>query len=325
MQTQQTHTQGDKTPLISFIIAAYNLPVEMLQECISHILKLSLSKEEREIIVIDDGSDVSPLNDLLDVRDRIIYLRQRNQGLSVARNTGIRLATGKYIQFVDGDDCLLNVPYEHCLDIARYHTPDVVLFEATDTNQVEVPFTFEGPISGSSYMHNNNLRAAAWGYIFRRSILINLRFTPGILHEDEEFTPQLMLRAERVFVTNAKAYFYRQRKGSIINSSDKNHKLRRLADTERVIFHLQDVAETLPEIDRVALKRRVAQLSMDYLYNTIQLTRSNEHLEQAVEHLRKRGLFPLPDKDYTRKYKLFRKAANTKIGRRLLIIALPRL
>ena len=63
MQTQHHLPQSDKTlPLISFIITYYNEPIDMIKKCIDSILKLTLSAEEREIIVIDDGSDISPLN-----------------------------------------------------------------------------------------------------------------------------------------------------------------------------------------------------------------------------------------------------------------------
>ena len=127
------------SPLVSFIVTTYNLPTDMLAECLRSILSMSLSKEEREIILIDDGSDLSPLDDLLDMRDDIIYLRQANRGLSVARNVGITLATGRYIQFVDGDDYLIRAPYEHCLDIVRYHDPDIVTFQPSEEATTEVP------------------------------------------------------------------------------------------------------------------------------------------------------------------------------------------
>ena len=59
MQTQHHLPQSDKTlPLISFIITYYNEPIDMIKKCIDSILKLTLSAEEREIIVIDDGSDI---------------------------------------------------------------------------------------------------------------------------------------------------------------------------------------------------------------------------------------------------------------------------
>lgn len=314
-----------QTPLVSFIVTAYNLSPLLLRECLQTLLDLSLSPQEREIILVDDGSETSPLTELSDIADEILYVRERNHGLSVARNTGIRLARGNFIQFVDGDDHLLQAPYEHCLDIVRYHQPDMVFFRETHKQRGEVSFSFEGPVLGNAYLHNHNLRASACGYIFRRNILGNLRFVPGILHEDEAFTPQLCLRAERVYDTNAEAYFYRKRQQSITHATNKLHRLRRLTDMERIIAGLQDLGDTLPEADRVGLQRRIAQLSMDYLYQTILLTRSGRHLDRAIGFLRRRGLFPLPDKNYTKKYRFFRIFIRSWIGRRLLIFTSPRL
>ena len=112
-------TDNTRQPLVSFIVTCYNLPVDMLCECIDSILKLNLKTAEREIIVVDDGSDVSPMNDLLKYGDDIIYVRQKNNGVSVARNTAMAMAKGQYIQLLDGDDCLLKVPYDYCLDLIR--------------------------------------------------------------------------------------------------------------------------------------------------------------------------------------------------------------
>ena len=307
------------SPLISFVVTTYNLSADMLMECLNSIFSLSLSREEREIILVDDGSDLSPLDEMTDVRDELIYLRQPNQGLSVARNMGLRCASGKYVQFIDGDDYLIQAPYEHCLDIIRYREADMVLFYETQKKQSEVSFFYDGPVSGVAYMHQNNLRASACGYIFRRAILGSLRFTPGILHEDEEFTPQLMLRAEKIYTTKAEAYFYRKRENSIMERQDNRHTAKRLNDMIGIILHLKDLAEVAPEIDRVALGRRIAQLSMDYLYNTIRLTRSHKHLMEAIETLRKHGLFPLPDKRYTKRYFTFRRLVGNALGRSILI------
>ena len=235
------------SPLISFVVTTYNLSADMLMECLNSIFSLSLSREEREIILVDDGSDLSPLDEMTDVRDELIYLRQPNQGLSVARNMGLRCASGKYVQFIDGDDYLIQAPYEHCLDIIRYREADMVLFYETQKKQSEVSFFYDGPVSGVAYMHQNNLRASACGYIFRRAILGSLRFTPGILHEDEEFTPQLMLRAEKIYTTKAEAYFYRKRENSIMERQDNRHTAKRLNDMIGIILHLKDLAEVAPE------------------------------------------------------------------------------
>ena len=129
----------------------------MLRQCLDSILSLSLSNDEREIIVVDDGSDYSPINDLRDIQDRIIYVRQKNGGLSHARNTGLRLASGEYVQFIDADDYLLRAPYEHCLDIMRYQEPDVVMFNQTQNAPKNVPTHYEGPIDGARYMRHSCL------------------------------------------------------------------------------------------------------------------------------------------------------------------------
>ena len=188
---------------MSFIITYYNLPVDMLHECIESIMQLPLQSEEREIILIDDGSDITPLNEIIDYRDEVIYLRQHNQGLSTARNVGVDISKGRYIQFIDADDCLIKGGYEHCLSILQKESPDMVIFNFTrEGTDVDTPYLFAGPVSGTEYMHHTNLRASACGYVFSRKTLGELRFTPHLLHEDEEFTPQLILRADTIYSTD---------------------------------------------------------------------------------------------------------------------------
>ncbi len=316
--------QTPKTPLVSFIVTYYNIPIDMLRECIESIVNLSLKEEEREIILIDDGSDVVPLDELIDYRDQIIYLRHKNMGVSDARNKGIDICKGKYIQFVDADDCLIKSNYEQCLEKVKNNDPDMVLFRLSrDSVEVDSPEYFYGPVTGTDYMRHNNLCASACSYIFRKKLLVGLRFTSGILHEDEEFSPQLILRADIVFSTDNCAYYYRERKGSRLNSNDPDNQKKKLDDAEYVIFELDHLAATLPSAERIALQRRVAQLSMDHIYNVIMSTHSEKILDEYLDRLRKRGLFPLPDREYTLKYSYFRKMINTKLGKKILLRTLP--
>lgn len=307
-----------KQPLVSFIVTCYNLPHDMVKECLDSIINLSLRKAEREIILIDDGSDTDPLASLNDERNEIMYIRQKNGGLSSARNTGLRMATGKYIQFVDGDDRLVTEAYERCLDVVRYNEPDLVLFDSTDSDKVRINYELPEPMDGAHYMRHNNIHAVAWGYIFNRRILGNLRFTPGTLHEDEEFTPQLILHAEKVYSLNITAYYYRKRQGSITNNVNKRNIIKRLNDVEQIITHLNYLADILPAGDKSAMKRRVAQLTMDYIYNTIVLTRSARQIEKRISRLETKGLFPLPDANYTTKYTIFRHLSKNRIIRMFL-------
>ena len=309
-------------PLISFIITTHNLTATQVKDCVDSITALSLRPAEREIIVVDDGSDHSIMSGLMAVGDDIVYIRQRNQGQSVARNTGLRMAVGQNIQFVDGSDRLIAEGYEHCIDIVRYNDPDIVLFDYTDKESAKSTYYIPEPVDGSIYMRHNNLHAMAWGYVFSRRILLDLRFTPGRLHDDEEFTPQLFLRAERVYSTNIPAYMCRHKRITATPASDKRGIVKRLNDMEQVIVHLRDVSSSLPQMDSQALGRRVAQLTLDYIFYIMRLTHSSDQLEERLARLEKLGLFPLPDKDYTKKYMLFRKLTNHKITRKMLSLVL---
>lgn len=314
----------EQKPLVSFILPYYNLPIQMLCECINSILALSLTPQEREIIVVDDGSEISPMNGLMQYDNDIIYLRQKNGGLSSARNKGIEVAKGQYLQFVDTDDYLIKDEYDCCLDILRKHPDtDIVMFDYTSTSSAQ-SFTHDTmSLSGTELMHHHNIHGAAWGYLFRAKTLSELRFTPGIFHEDEEFTPQLLIRAERVIVTKLPAYYYRQRNNSIMTSSATDDTNKRLDDCHGVILRLQLLSDRLPQNDRLAMQRRVAQLSMDYLYQIIMQTRSHTELENRIETLRSEGLFPLPNRSYTLKYQWFRRMTSTSLGRRILLNTLP--
>ncbi len=323
MQNKQNPTQIQKQPLISFIITYYDLPIDLLRLCLNSITALTLSNAEREIILIDDGSEKSPLPQLSDYSNDIIYIRQPNKGLSQARNTGIRISRGQYIQFIDADDQLIRNSYDHCLDLMRYQKPDLVFFELTEKIDEFEVCDDSDVMSGTTFMRTQNLRGSACGYLFRKSALSELRFSPGIYHEDEEFTPLLLLRCDTVVSTNAKAYLYCKRDNSIMTSSNIRHRIKRLNDFMEIIKRLNTTADTLPTDSRLALLRRVHQLTMDYLYNVILLTQSRHYLDRRLKELKSIGLYPLPKRDYTKKYVLFRRLSNSEVGLSMLMRSIP--
>ncbi len=312
-------------PLVSFVLPCYNVPLEMLKECLDSILSLSLKESEREILLIDDGSDTPVIEDIKEYSNSIIYIRQENKGLSAARNTGLLSSTGRYLQFVDSDDKLIPKAYESCLKILKKEHPDMVLFQFTQkdvkdsTGREQIDLT-----DGVHYMLSNNIRGSAWGYIFLKDIARGLNFTPEILHEDEEFTPQLLLRAKKIYVTSFLAYFYRIRRGSITRDLSKENLNKRFLDFEGVILRLKEKSLELQHEPKLALERRVAQLTMDYLYNVSRFTHNISILEDHIEKLREKGLFPLPNKNYTKTYTIFRRILNNTLLRNLFVHLAPK-
>lgn len=89
-------------PLISIVVPVYNVE-KYIHECLESILYQSY--KNIEVIIVNDGTldnSIAKIEDLLkDKRTRLIS--QVNQGLSAARNTGIKAALGEYISFIDSD------------------------------------------------------------------------------------------------------------------------------------------------------------------------------------------------------------------------------
>lgn len=279
----------------------------MLEQCIQSVLSLSLLPMEREILLIDDGSTV-PAPEF----EGVTVIRQENQGLSVARNKGIDLAQGDYIQFLDADDYLLPEEYNLVLDMQLSIRPDVLSFGFTHV--VPEKFRPKGiqPFrSGIEFLRTRNIYGSACCYLFRKSILGDLRFLPGIFHEDELFTPQLLLKAGLLLVVKCSPYYYRVRTDTITHQREHAYVQKRRRDTLFVIKELNDLTKTRQGKEEKALRRRVSQLSMDYIYNGWLPTHSLRDVLSCIRSLKECGLFPLPLKFYTLKYWFFALTVNS--------------
>ena len=99
-------------PELSVIVPVYNAEA-YLRKCISSILQQTYS--DLEVILVNDGSIDSSgkiAQEIADEDDRVKVINQINQGVSSARNTGLRIAAGRYVGFVDADDWIEPTMYE---------------------------------------------------------------------------------------------------------------------------------------------------------------------------------------------------------------------
>lgn len=297
-------------PFISFIITYHNEPEAYLQACIESIQSLPLAKDEAEIIVVDDGRTLPQtfnfqLSSQSSYAGRTTFnsqvVSQEQAGLSVARNTGISHAEGRYIQFVDADDCLVPSAYEAVIEQLREERSDVVMFKMTTAlhrgREGKECLHPRGIWDGAAFLQHRNLRAAAWGYAFKRDILGDLRFYPGLFHEDELFTPLLFMKAKTLVELDAKAYFYRQHSGTITHSNSPEKVQKRLDDIHFILKELRSLEDSL-------LERRIRQLTVDYIQKTWTLTCSFKELRRRVKELREEGFLPLPLRCYSLRFLL---------------------
>ena len=118
-------------PLISVIVPVYNV-AEYLPECVDSICNQSY--KNLEIILVDDGStdNSGKICDEYAKKDlRIKVIHKENGGLSDARNTGIEIAQGEWISFVDSDDLISNHMYEKMYEAGLIYSASLVCCQST--------------------------------------------------------------------------------------------------------------------------------------------------------------------------------------------------
>lgn len=221
-------------PKFSIIIPVYNVE-KYLKRCINSVLNQSF--KDIEIILVNDGStDKSGIicKEYSSKYDNISFICKENGGLSDARNTGMKMAIGEYIIFLDSDD-YLDVNACELFDKYCRYNPDIIMANARQIINDRVS-CLSHTILDDKYrilngeealiheFNNNTMHMAACMNIYRREFLVqnNLYFKIGIFHEDEHWTPRVFLKAYKVMISDITFYNYIIRKDSITTKKDKS-------------------------------------------------------------------------------------------------------
>lgn len=228
---------------VSIIVPVYNAE-EYIKKCILSILQQDYNNIE--LILINDGSVDSCLeicSAFAEQDERIKIINQTNQGVSKARNNGLRNATGNFITFVDADDQIepnmistaINYLDQYEADVIVYgwqrkyekkHSIEVVSekFEVIEPSQIAIKRILESySACGGGY---------PWNKMWRRSSIGEMQFFDEELFyfEDLEWVVRMMLQINRVVVCPECLYQYMIHEGSISTDS-------RRAEAKELSYH----------------------------------------------------------------------------------------
>lgn len=221
---------------VSIIIPVFKVE-QYIKRCICSILAQESADCDIECVVVDDCTPDDSMKIIDDIVTNyngkinfVFCTHNVNKGLSEARNTGIRNATGDFILFVDSDDCLS----DDCLKLMiggleSYPNVDVVLGNAFSCKYGR---PFFPPVSAPTLLTNKNeillkvffadLHFHAWNRLVRRDLIVNndLYFVEGLLYEDMPWTYKLITVVSSMLVLPNNTYVYEYNENSIMNTTE---------------------------------------------------------------------------------------------------------
>lgn len=214
---------------ISIIVPIYNVE-KYINKCIDSIIAQTYT--DIEIILVDDGSpDKCPqiCDDYAAKDPRIKVIHKTNGGLSDARNTGIEAACGRYIGFVDGDDCIKPDMYERLYNALISADADIAAANFIYVDEKYTPIEDKNKsmpmkdevISGRTAFERT-LEDKGWYYVtiwnklYKKEIFEDIRFPVGKIHEDEFVAHRIYAGTAKAACIEYSGYMYVQRGGSIM-------------------------------------------------------------------------------------------------------------
>lgn len=227
---------------ISVIVPIYGV-AKYLRQCIDSILNQTF--RDFELILVDDGSTdgcYEICEEYQNKDDRVRVLHKKNEGLVRARKDGLRMASGKYIAYVDGDDWIEPNMLERMYFIIEAEKTDIVMcgrYEDTEDTSREVYHGIEeGRYNKQDMMEKVYPRmivngdffewgifSTVWDKLYRKECLerfqmaVDDRLTMG---EDAACVYPCLLNVESIYVLHECLYHYRQSASSMIKSAEKN-------------------------------------------------------------------------------------------------------
>lgn len=213
------------TGTISVIIPVYQTEA-YLEACLDSVLHQNYG--HLEVILVDDGSKdgSGSICDRYAQKDsRVRVIHQKNGGGAAAKNTGLQIATGEYLSFVDSDDLLEPGAYGHMVQLMQTHEADVVRCSFCNLyrNRSEAHRYPEGTqvMEGKEFLRSfatDWTGGLLWNKLYKRRLFDGIFFEEGHKIDDEYFTYRGIMAAKKVVCNDRVVYHYRKRASSVMTS-----------------------------------------------------------------------------------------------------------
>ncbi|MBO0470858.1 glycosyltransferase [Enterococcus sp. DIV0242_7C1] len=297
-------------PEISIIVPVYKVE-QYLDKCVKSILAQTF--QDFELILVDDGSpdrSGEMCDEYAKADQRITVIHQENGGLSAARNTGIEVAKGRYLGFVDSDDYIMEDMYELLYNNLKREDADLATVGFLDVYAGKEPVIKEKKyivtdmVGAAKIMFEGKLSTiSATNKLYKREIFDHVRYPVGMITEDAAVILDVLEETKKVVIDTSQKYCYFHRENSI-SSNHFTHKdldmIKAWEDNEA------RVVAKYPELVNVA-HTRVCWAYFTVLDKMMNSPLTNEDMEtqrQIIKFLRSNFTFVLKNQYFTKSRKI---------------------
>ena len=283
---------------VSIIIPIYNVE-KYVAECLNSVISQTYDHSKIECIIVDDCTpdrSMDIVNEIIgEYKGEMTFITRRhkeNKGLSAARNTGISIATGEYLYFLDSDDYIYPNSIELLMEgVEKNRDIDMVVGNFFDERINKLQMN----IHNNEILKNIDLlcfgkmeNKSAWNNLIKRNLfsMHNLRFPVGRYFEDIVLNYQLFSHVKKVYVVSQCTYFYRDNLNGII----RKHSVEKLSKSiDDYLFALDFFISNLNDnlcVGKTAIIVNIYYLTYDLFIKNRANLKNELYIEERLKYIR---------------------------------------
>lgn len=290
--------------------------------CLDCLLKQNMSKEDYEIIIIDDGSkdnSVELVESYAKLHKNIKLHKEPNSGAYTTRNKLLKLAKGDYIYNLDADDYVVHNCLDELLNIAEINQLDIIGFDtvetaALDKTKLEQPINEDNTVltSGIKFIEDYpHLRHEIWWYFIKRDFMLkhNMDFNNNEYNADVVFTLEALLKSEKVGYLPISIHRYVQTQDSLMRSKNFDITRKRIEYIQMMITNsshlINDVKSKHSDTVFNNLQHRRDVFTFFNIVNMIRNPFGVAYIKSRIKAFKSVGAYPINNFNHF-KYNTFR-------------------
>lgn len=259
-------------PLVSVIVPVYRVE-NFLPKCLYALAEQTY--QNLEIILVDDGSPDhcgTICDEFAETKNNVIVIHQTNQGLSAARNNGVKESHGDFIAFIDSDDFVSKDYIEYMVSLLKEFEAEIAIgaympvYSEKDIDELDINpiqsecrklLTKEEAMREACYAVKFGV--SAWAKLYKRDFIEKHPYPVGVLYEELATTYKILEESDKIAYGSKAIYFYMQREGSIMHSSIGEKQLYGLTAAKEQLSYMQKYHPSVVHSAKVRVAIKIQQ------------------------------------------------------------------